>query len=61
MSEREDCGLDIFVDEDGVNIVTFDADIDIYYHWIIEDGKVIDMIVGHILEDIILPQERNNE
>lgn len=43
----DECGLEVFSTDDGTNIIHIDYDLDLYYHWIInEKGNVVYFNMG---------------
>ena len=36
--EEDDCLLQMYVDDDGIHLITVDFDMEIYYEWVIEPG-----------------------
>ena len=46
-TSTDDCALEIYRKDDGVHICHYDFELDIYYHWVInERGKVINFQIG---------------
>ncbi len=52
LDKNYNCTLTFQEKDDGTHLTMVDCELDIYYHWIVKDGKLINLDIGQTINNL---------